>query len=1150
MSSLLARLGILIAFLCGAAFLPQPLLAESPEGATPYLQHVKPLLRERCYSCHGALRQQAELRLDTVASMLEADVVSAGKPAESRILERVSAADPDERMPPEGPPLAAEEIAHLRAWIEQGAAGPPDETPEADPREHWSFRPLVRPAIPAASASHPIDAFLAARHTELGLRPQAAVSKELLLRRVYLDLIGLPPTREELQAFLSDDSPDAYERVVDRLLNDPRHGERWARHWMDVWRYSDWYGRRHVPDVWNSAPQIWRWRDWIVESLNADRGYDRMVREMLAGDEISSDSEAPLATGYLIRNWYALNPNDWMRSNVEHTGKAFLGLTFNCAHCHDHKYDPISHDDYFSFRAFFEPIGIRQDQVAGEADPGPFQEYDYSVLRKIQRLGSVQIFDRHPESPTWFYTGGDERNRLTERGSIAPGVPAFLKQAYGDVEQIALPLESWYPGMRPELQAWLIAESQQRIDLAKQQVAAAQAEIEQSPAAVREEFAALEAAFHEQVAEAVRQGAPPALEGTQSLLFDAVTGRRALQNSLPGLTTIDDKTRIEFDVLLLSDAHFNFQLAKDFTAGLTAGLVAFDQGKIISYQPGGFNEFVVGNYDFAAGQKRFRVTVDLKPNVDRALLSVRCAPEDRLLVDNIEIAINGWNPTTQPRQGISFDARTGSVAVIDGLRVMSTDEEKPAIAFDFEPPRYREGDDISAAEGWSVSTFSAAPATSSVSQAAAHPPLREAAAKLAAARQQAHGPQLKLVAAEQSLAAATVELAAIEARIAAERAKHFGDSSADGPALAREASKLEREAKLKRSEADLADSRAAMAAALARPESDAMRAAEINAAMAKQTTALTAIGQAAAQLNDPALAENYSPLSRTYPTTSTGRRKALAEWITHADNPLTARVAVNHIWSRHFHAPLVATVYDFGRNGSPPAHPELLDYLAVELRESGWSMKHVHRLIVTSEAYRRSCSTTDRSSEVAADPDNRWLWRANVGRMESEVLRDSLLFLGGELRFEQGGQELENSESLTTTRRSLYYSVFPENGGKDPLGELFDAPDPAECYRRTRSVVPQQALALANSDLAHRTSQLVATQVAAECGDAEETFIAIAFERVLSRSATPEEKAASLRFLERQRQLASEQASGDPPREARESLVRALLNHNDFVGIR
>src|SRR5204863_3974623 len=160
---------------------------------------------------------------------------------------------------------------------------------------------------------------VAAARDRAGLRPRPPAPKEVLLRRVYLDLTGLPPTRDELHAYLADASPGAYERVVERLLSSPRHGERWARHWMDVWRYSDWYGRRAVPDVWNSAPQVYRWRDWIVRSLNADRGYDRLVMEMLAGDEIApEDDGARDATGYLVRNWYALNPNQQMRDIVEH----------------------------------------------------------------------------------------------------------------------------------------------------------------------------------------------------------------------------------------------------------------------------------------------------------------------------------------------------------------------------------------------------------------------------------------------------------------------------------------------------------------------------------------------------------------------------------------------------------------------------------------------------------------------------------------------------------------------------------------------------------------------------------------------------------------------------------------------------------------
>ena len=323
-----------------------------------YAAQVKPLLRQKCYACHGALKQKAGLRVDTVALMLQGGesgpALVAGKAAASALLERVTETDPHERMPQEGEQLTAEQIALLRNWIDAGAHGPANEIPEADPKQHWAFQVVRRPAAPSATGlgRNAIDAFVNEALAREKLTPLPEASRSVLLRRVYLDLIGLPPTREELHAFLDDQSPDAYERTVDRLLNDPRHGERWGRHWMDVWRYSDWYGRRSANDVWNSAPQIWRWRDWIVNSLNADKGYDRMISEMLAADEIAPlDDEAAVATGFLIRNWYALNQNQWMREIIEHTGKSFLGLTFQCAHCHDHKYDPIAQQDYFRFRA-------------------------------------------------------------------------------------------------------------------------------------------------------------------------------------------------------------------------------------------------------------------------------------------------------------------------------------------------------------------------------------------------------------------------------------------------------------------------------------------------------------------------------------------------------------------------------------------------------------------------------------------------------------------------------------------------------------------------------------------------------------------------------------------------------------------------------
>jgi hypothetical protein len=519
----------------------------------------------------------------------------------------------------------------------------------------------------------------------------------------------------------------------------------------------------------------------------------------------------------------------------------------------------------------------------------------------------------------------------------------------------------------------------------------------------------------------------------------------------------------------------------------------------------------------------------------------------------VPTALNGWNPVGDPIKGFSFDARTGGVALVDSVSLTSSSGEKLA-AFDFEAPAYTDGRDAVGIEGWEASSFGAAPATSVVSAIAGNESLRELSQKLQAARQAMQAPTLRLQAAEARHAAARAALASAEARMAADRARYGETLQADAAALIKQASVLEREAQTKKAEADVLSGESALAIATNKPAAEANRAKEIETANNQLTAGRAALTKAQAALADPALAEKYTPFSPQYPQTSTGRRKALAEWMTSRDNPLTARVAVNHIWTRHFHVPLVASVYDFGRNGAHPSHPELLDYLAVELMESGWSMKHLHRLIVTSAAYRRASSVGTATHEATADPENKLLWRMNAGRMEAEVVRDSLLYAAGKLETKMGGQELENSEALTTYRRSVYYSTYPEAGGKNDFGMLFDGPEALECYRRTRSVIPQQALALTNSELVHQLSGAVASTLWTETEKAGtepavriSAFLSAAFERILSRTATAKELETCTAFLAKQ---TGPTPTAEREAAARESLVRALLNHNDFVTIR
>jgi hypothetical protein len=1154
-------------------------LAQAPD----YLKQIKPLLKQRCYACHGGLKQESDLRLDTVANMRKGGgsgpAIVPGNATESLVFKAISGHEDVSKMPPEGQavPLAAEQIAVIAAWINAGAPGPDQEQPEADPRAHWAFRRPVRPAPPTTllrsvanqSIANPIDAFIAAEWEKHGIRPLEAAPPEVQLRRVYLDLVGVPPSREELNTFLADPSDEAYLRIVDRLLDDPQYGERWARHWMDVWRYADWYGRRSVPDWWNSACQNWRWRDWIVDSLNADRGYDQMVQEMLAGDELAGDDpERAVATGYLARNWYALNYNSWIRDNIEHTAKAFLGLTFNCAHCHDHKYDPISNEDYFRFRAFFEPIEMRQDRWAGEPDPGPFQKYEYGKLRKVIVHGAIRVFDDRRDAPTFMYAGGDERNKLTDRGPVAPGIPAFLDDGEFVVQPIDLPPRAWYPGLQPGIQETMLADARAALAAAVAATSAARQQGTEPTPEAKMQLAQAEAAY-----EKVRQEstvASKALSGVQSLRMDATGGRRCLQNRLTELKkrladskSLPEGTVLSFQVKIVKDAHVNFQFAKDINASLTAGYLGFVNGRIVSYQPGSFTEFDAGRYDFATGQDRFQVRLVIETQHDRCLLFVRSLNDDKPLVEAVPVALNGWNPIGDPAKAISLDARTGVVAVIDDLTLTApgADGSAPLFQTDFEPPLFPEGEDAAGKAGWEPSPYSVAPATSVVtSKPAGNDALLAAEQKLAVARRVAELPALRVRVAEAREQVARAALDSLAARIDAERARYGESPDADPSALARAAGQAERIAALRQAEVDLLAQQTTLAESEAKPESDANRVKEIDAAQAAISAFRTAVEKASAALADESLSETYAPLTPTYPPKSTGRRAALARWIASENNPLTARVAVNHLWLRHFGQALVDSVFDFGRNGKPPSHPELLDWLAVEFMESGWKQKQLHRLIVTSRMYRQTSAT---SGEAAAhdqqlDPDNKLYWRFPPRRLEAEAVRDSLLSVAGALDRTIGGKELEVDQDGKTFRRTLYYSCHPEDGGRLALLENFDVPDPCDCYRRSESVLPQQALALTNSDLARSLSRQLSQQLwdanvtGTAAAEVRTTLIRSAFEQGLARRPTDEELAVAEAFwTDLSKSLiasGSEPAAAD--RAAFESLVHALLNHHDFVTIR
>ncbi len=1077
-------------------------VAASPaaDDVVSFAEDVRPILQARCFSCHGALKQEASLRVDTVAALLaggDSGAAVRGRAAdESLLLERVSAADEFVRMPPEGDPLTAEQIAKIQQWIAQGAAPPAVDEPEEDPRQHWAFQPIRRPAVPVAPSpwgDNPVDAFIAAERAKRGLTPVKEVAPSLLLRRIYLDLIGLPPTRQQLADYLADSRSTAYDEVVEELLLSPHHGERWARHWMDIWRYSDWYGLG--AQLRNSQKHIWHWRDWIVESLNQDKGYDQMVREMLAADELSpTDADALRATGFLARNYYLFNRTTWLDNTIEHTSKSLLGLTMNCAKCHDHKYDPLSQVDYYRMRAIFEPHQVRLDPVPGEVD--------------LEKDGLPRVFDAHPDEPTFVHIRGDAQSPDKSR-PIEPGRPTLWAAEESRPTAVTLPVMAH----RPELQPFVLADH----------LAAAAATIEaraQALAAAREQLATATA---RRPVDPSEQAAQPGKQTPAAFLHDTFeTLDTTVWETGPGRWKCADGKLLQSEVgATRRYVRTRATHPADFTARLAFAIKGGDKWRSVGFC-----------FDVTEGREKL-VYLSAVSGGSKLQLSYKVGPN------------HTYPANANQARPVSLNQRYELIVSVRGPLVNVAVDGQHALAFELPVPRETghldliafdaavefdelEVDPLPADE---VLVAAGKPAPKSLTVAQAEAVVRAAERRLAAAKlrpdalRTAHAADLaKAERAEsdtstQAIRAAAVAARAYEAAAAeVEVARLAADVATASPA---EKMKLENELDAARKRMDSAT------AALAKP--------------GEQYTSLR-VSQKAAEGPDETEQSRQAP----FPTSSTGRRTELARWITERDNPLTARVAINHIWSRHFGQPLVESAFDFGRRTPAPQQRALLDWLAVELMENGWSQRHIHRLIVTSRTYRLSTQTASADATTAqTDPANDFYWHRKPIRMEAQIIRDSLLHLAGALDLRLGGPSIPATAKETRFRRSMYFKHSRDDA--NPFLATFDDANILACYRRSESIVPQQALALANS----RLSLEMARRIPATLGTpGDEDFVREAFTTLLCRPPTGDEQQACLQALADLEVAADMQKLANPAERARANLIHALLNHNDFITIR
>lgn len=1019
-----------------------PFATSAPAGSKSpidiFNNHVRPVLETRCVGCHGTNDlKRGGLDLTTRETMIRGGdngaAIVAGKSADSLLIQHIQHKRTP-GMPFQGEKLAAETIAYFAAWIDSGAPFSKEalrftgeiSATEKKANPHWAFVRPQLPAVPpvksAAWVRNPIDAFVAAEHEARGLKPVPETDKRKLLRRIYVDLIGLPPTPEETKAFLDDLSADAYEKVVDRLLADPRYGERWGRHWMDIWRYSDWSGPGERTDY--SYRHLWQWRDWIIESINADKGYDRMVVEMLAGDEIAPTDPSTLrATGYLARSWFRYNRHSWLQDTVDHTATAFLGVTLRCARCHEHKYDPIQQEEYYRFRAFFEPYDVRIDPVPGEVDlqkKGLTRVYEAETREALPDVDNPGVLLPAIFPATFRLIRGEESS--PDDHELEPGVPAAFLGAQLRIQAVDLPTEASFPSVQPFVQEELVKAAERSIEKA---------------------------------------------EGTLN------RAQRALAHA---------KQRVE-------------------RSGSSSGTVA-------------------------AGEPSTPSTVsfdkDIKPIFSSRCLACHNAQANRsgLSLENLESVLAGGvrsGPSILPRNS------EGSPLILY-LR----GEKSPRMPMGGEALT---AEQIQLVAKWIDELPEEDPQTS----------LRKA--------------QDGAALAETELTAARACLPALHARIAADRAKFQPSDGVDEAALAEVARRTERQAHVLKAEASVLAAQQKLADALRDPapvdeKTDGEREKKLAVANRELDAARKSLERSV---------KSHTHIGPIYPAKSSGRRTALARWIVNEENPLTARVAVNHMWLRHFGRGLVPTVDNFGLSGTAPTHPQLLDWLALTLIQENWSMKALHRLMVTSSTYRMKSATAENDPNRSIDPDNHFLWRMNPRRLEAEAVRDSLLYVSGRLDSTIGGPEEKDENSL---RRGMYFKQSAY--GQTEFLRVFDVANPAECYQRSESIMPQQALAMANSAVSLTSARELAAQIY-ERHPAAAGFINAAFEIILGRPPSTKEVARATSFLKDQAKLLSDttgltafgasskgqrEASKDPAMRARENLVHVLFNHNDFVTIR
>lgn len=955
-------------------------------GTIEFTRDVQPLFQKHCVECHGPEKQEGGYRLDIKRVALEggdshAPNIVPGKSAESPLIRFVTGMDEEMRMPSEGKPLAAEEIAVLREWIDQGAEWPDSASAAPEVKgDWWSLRPLVPVAVPVvAGAAHPVDAFIRARLAVEGLAPSPEADRRTLARRAYFDLHGLPPSPEEVDAFVHDPDPRAWEKLVDRLLDSPRYGERWGRHWLDVAHYGDTHGY----DKDQPRPHAWPYRDYVIRAFNEGRPYGRFVREQIAGDVLfPGERDGIEALGFLAAGpWDMIGHSEVAEDKIDgriarhldrddmvaSTIGTFASLTVHCAQCHDHKFDPITAEDYYSLQAVFAAID-RTDRNY-DIDPEVGRHRQDLEARKAAVELEIAATDSRAGAP------------LME----LDGKIAALRQGNHDFSAAF----GWHGAISPNQDSvqWV------QVDLGAEREVG---KVVLHPC--RDDFNGIGDGFGFPLRFRVEAAADAEFTRDVALLLDHTTADFPNPGIQP--VVVEGKGRaaryLRITAVRLAPRQndFNFALSE-----------------VRVFEP--------GDRSLTATAVASSDSVEAPPRWSRANL------------------IDGYYP-----------GKSDEIGALERRRELLLRESLGDEGMAGRELLLRENAEVEAG-------IEALPEMKKIYVGSVH-----------------HG-----------------------------AGNFIGTGSAGGKPRAIHLL----------------------------PRGDVTRPGrEVGPG------AILAVAHAPGRFELPAGASEGE------------RRAALANWLADPANPLTWRSIVNRVWQYHFGRAIADSPNDFGRMGQPPSHPELLDWLALEFRDGGGSIKALHRRIMTSETYRQR-SDTVAGAAASIDSENRLLWRMNRRKLEAEALRDSLIAVAGKLDFTMGGPgfqdfvierpehsphyqyHLADAANPAFHRRAIYRFIVRSK--PQPWLTTLDCADPSMAVeKRNASVSPLQALAQMNNQLVLVMSRHFAERLDQAGGSLEER-IGLAYRIAFQREAGPEERAA---------------LAGHAERHGVASACRVIFNLNEF----